>query len=229
MNIYVYHDENSTFLNIPVEHDLEYLKQLCNKSKKLDLPLYYDMEFYDDSNFIIKTNELVDNKQIFIKLIIYKTVNIYELNDDNIITNKHQIEKTPEDFRKFKIEDFLSFYPEYKNKTLYSPINYSTLKLNGVSLSSYDSNYYNYVQPYNYYNASPSLGVNAYSFSLNPLEVQPSGSCNFSRIPKISLEINLIKNINDFKLNNEYNLEIIGTNYNILRIIGGIAGLAYTY
>ena len=143
MNIYVYHDENSTFLNIPVEHDLEYLKQLCNKSKKLDLPLYYDMEFYDDSNFIIKTNELVDNKQIFIKLIIYKTVNIYELNDDNIITNKHQIEKTPEDFRKFKIEDFLSFYPEYKNKTLYNIPDINKLLVKKISkyYFEYDKEY----------------------------------------------------------------------------------------
>ena len=94
---------------------------------------------------------------------------------------------------------------------------------------TYTSEYYNYIQPYSYYNSIPSLGVNVYSFSLNPLEVQPSGSCNFSRIPKISLEVNLLKNINDFILNNELNLEIIGTNYNILRIIGGIAGLAYTY
>ncbi len=113
--------------------------------------------------------------------------------------------------------------------TFYSPIINSTLNLNGVNLASFTYEYFNYIQPYNYYNSAISLGLNVYSFSLNPTEAQPSGSCNFSRIPKVSLGVNLINNFQDFKTNDIYNLNIIGTNYNILRIIGGIAGLAYTY
>ena len=112
---------------------------------------------------------------------------------------------------------------------LYNPIANSTLSLNGTQLASFSYQYFNYIQPYNYYNSAVSLGLNIYSFSLHPTEIQPSGSCNFSRIPKVSLEINLINNYKDFSTNNDYNLNIIGTNYNILRIIGGIAGLAYTY
>ena len=179
----------------------------------LNLPLIYS---FNNKNYINYLNLLYNNFNKF------DLVNYFD-----VITNiNNEFENNIFDFDKINKDLSILFY---KNKLRYNPINYSILRLNGVSLASYTSDYFNYVQPYSYYNSSPSLGVNVYSFSLNPLEVQPSGSCNFSRIPKISLEVNLLKNINDFNLSNQLNLEIIGTNYNILRIIGGIAGLAYTY
>jgi hypothetical protein len=179
----------------------------------LNLPLLYS----NNNNNYINYLNLLYNSSIDFDLVDYF----------NVITNiNNQFENNIFNFDNIN-KDLSTLF--YKNKLLYNPINYSILRLNGVSLASYTSEYYNYIQPYSYYNSIPSIGVNVYSFSLNPLEVQPSGSCNFSRIPKISLEVNLLKNINDFVLNNELNLEIIGTNYNILRIIGGIAGLAYTY
>ena len=179
----------------------------------LNLPLIYSN---NNNNYINYLNLLYNSSYDF-NLVDYF----------NIITNiNNEFENNVFDFDNLNKDLSVLFY---KNKLLYNPINYSILRLNGVSLASYTYEYFNYIQPYSYYNSVPSLGVNVYSFSLNPLEVQPSGSCNFSRIPKISLEVNLLKNINDFILNNELNLEIIGTNYNILRIIGGIAGLAYTY
>lgn len=179
----------------------------------LNLPIIYS---FNNKNYVNYLNLLYNNFNKF------DLVNYFE-----VITNiNNEFENNIFDFDKIN-KDLTTLF--YKNKLSYNPINYSILRLNGVSLASYTSEYYNYIQPYSYYNSAPSLGVNVYSFSLNPLEVQPSGSCNFSRIPKISLEVNLLKNINDFNLNNQLNLEIIGTNYNILRIIGGIAGLAYTY
>ena len=100
----------------------------------------------------------------------------------------------------------------------------SSITLNSVQLISQDYRYYNYAQIYNYYNSYAQLGVNVYSFSLYPTKTQPSGSCNIGRIPKVTLNINFMKNNK-----NNYLVRVYGTNYNILRIIGGIAGLAYQY
>jgi len=103
----------------------------------------------------------------------------------------------------------------------------SSIILNGTDLINQEYKYFNYLHPYTHYKSTPSLGVNVYSFSLNPLETQPSGSCNFSRIPKTSLNVVLNKDITIE--NDSLNLTVIVVNYNILRIIGGISGLAYTY
>jgi hypothetical protein len=155
--------------------------------------------------------------------------NLYNFDIVNYIINTNNInsefEKNIIDNNTFKSD--LNKLFSFQN-ILYNPFNNSTLSLNGSTLASFSYRYFNYIQPYNYYNSAISVGLNIYSFSLNPTEIQPSGSCNFSRIPKVSLELNLINNFKDFNDNN-YNLNIIGTNYNILRIIGGIAGLAYTY
>jgi hypothetical protein len=42
--------------------------------------------------------------------------------------------------------------------------------------------YFDVYQPYVYHHVSPSRGINLYSFCLEPLQHQPTGSCNFSRI-----------------------------------------------
>lgn len=92
------------------------------------------------------------------------------------------------------------------------------------------SNFYNFLQPFNYYKSTPQLGTNIYSFSLNPTEYQPSGTCNFSRIPNFTINANFNKIINSSN-GNQYNYKFVlqVRNFNILRIIGGISGLAFTY
>ena len=127
-----------------------------------------------------------------------------------------------------------------------SPFISSQITLNGVSLVTQDSPYFNYLQPYNYYKNTPDLGVNVYSFSLNPTETQPAGSCNLSRIPKSSLKFNILNPDNNlinvdtnnnysvidnlsFNNLNNYKIYVQVENYNILRFIGGIVGIAFTY
>ncbi len=60
--------------------------------------------------------------------------------------------------------------------------------------------------------------VNVYSFALKPEEHQPSGTCNFSRIDTAHLEFN-----GSVTVQNIYAL-----NYNVLRIMSGMGGLAYS-
>lgn len=61
--------------------------------------------------------------------------------------------------------------------------------------------------------------INVYSFSLRPEDHQPSGTCNFSRIDTARL-------ITGADLSSDDN--IYGINYNILRIMSGMGGVAYS-
>jgi hypothetical protein len=62
-----------------------------------------------------------------------------------------------------------------------------------------------------------SIGV--YSFALKPEEHQPSGTCNFSRIDNARLE--------QAGANAE-GLNVYAVNYNVLRVMSGMGGLAYS-
>jgi hypothetical protein len=66
-----------------------------------------------------------------------------------------------------------------------------------------------------------------YSFALAPEEHQPSGTCNFSRIDTahLHLGLNTAKNLAGSAVNRD--IKIYATNYNVLRIMSGMGGLAY--
>jgi hypothetical protein len=58
--------------------------------------------------------------------------------------------------------------------------------------------------------------IAVYSFALKPEEHQPSGTCNFSRIDNAQL------------INPSDALDVYAVNYNVLRIMSGMGGLAYS-
>ena len=118
-------------------------------------------------------------------------------------------------------------------------INNAKLILNGMDRFDYkDNKYFQYAQPLQHFKKSFNKdGIFLYSFSLNPEKHQPSGSCNMSRINKISIqfEINnppIKSNINpeDDPTNNyyyQYDFNIYSVTYNIFRIMSGIGGLEF--
>ena len=93
--------------------------------------------------------------------------------------------------------------------------------------------FYN-LQPYQYHNGSSAPGINIYSFSLEPDKYQPSGTCNFSRINKAGLYCNLLpppflKTLDgDVIYFYAFDVNIYAPNYNILRIMGGMAGIGFS-
>jgi hypothetical protein len=64
-----------------------------------------------------------------------------------------------------------------------------------------------------------SKKINVYSFALNPEEHQPSGTCNFSRIDAAHLKTDSALAAAD---------NIYAVNYNVLRVMSGMGGLAYS-
>jgi hypothetical protein len=66
--------------------------------------------------------------------------------------------------------------------------------------------------------------IYVYSFALNPEELQPSGTCNFSRIDNATLVLtggSIANSAGGI-------LKVFAVNYNVLRIMSGMGGLAYS-
>jgi hypothetical protein len=67
--------------------------------------------------------------------------------------------------------------------------------------------------------AVPS-NIQVYSFALKPEEHQPSGTCNFSRIDNAVLNYDAPAGASS--------IEVYAVNYNVLRVMSGMGGLAYS-
>jgi len=105
-----------------------------------------------------------------------------------------------------------------------------TLKLNGHErFAPRQDNYFTRVQPWQFH-SKPGGGpkadaVHVYSFALKPEEHQPSGTCNFSRIDSAELVYNKSVAGADKDVDG---IHIYAVNYNVLRIMSGMGGLAYS-
>ena len=99
--------------------------------------------------------------------------------------------------------------------------------LNSVPRSTItEFQYYSYIHPLYYCSNSPSEGINIFSFSLDPENNLPKGSCNFSEIDNIqfSVEVNGKVNVSKQVLFKVYSHE-----YNVLRISEGLCELAFSH
>jgi len=113
------------------------------------------------------------------------------------------------------------------------------LQLNGSDrFQERDGYYFNYVQPWQHFSNTPADGINVYSFALKPEDHQPSGTCNFSRIDNATLQLTL--GSSNFAGDSAYLANTLGgsnsnsllniytVNYNVLRVMSGMAGAAYS-
>ena len=107
-----------------------------------------------------------------------------------------------------------------------NPVVTAKLQLNGQDrFSERLGTYFDLVQPYQHHTANPDTGINVYSFALRPEEHQPTGSCNFSRIDNASLQ--LVVSANAVGGNKTAKVRVYAINYNVLRVMSGMGGLAY--
>jgi hypothetical protein len=108
-----------------------------------------------------------------------------------------------------------------------NPVVTAKLQLNGQDrFSEREGSYFNYVQPYQAHTRNPDEGINVYSFALRPEEHQPSGTCNFSRIDNATLQ--LVLSNATVEGTKTAKVRVYATNYNVLRIMSGMGGLAYS-
>tara|TARA_B100000925_G_scaffold246880_1_gene197151 strand:- start:2356 stop:3885 length:1530 start_codon:yes stop_codon:yes gene_type:complete len=108
-----------------------------------------------------------------------------------------------------------------------NPVVTAKLQLNGQDrFSEREGSYFDVVQPFQHHTRAPSTGINVYSFALRPEEHQPSGTCNFSRIDNAVLQLVLssgtVSGVATAKV------RVYAVNYNVLRVMSGMAGVAYS-
>lgn len=134
-------------------------------------------------------------------------------NDYHYIQNRFNFSKTP-DFD----QTFTFFNPVMTSAKFY---------IQGVDLpniSSTTTSYYKYLVPYQKRLSRPIRNIYTYSFSINPVNVNPSGSLDFSEIQseKTNIEIKL-----DEQLTSTYTLYIYYTGYQTFQFNRGFMSLVY--
>jgi hypothetical protein len=108
-----------------------------------------------------------------------------------------------------------------------NPVVTAKLQLNGQDrFSEREGTYFDLVQPFQHHTRHPDTGINVYSFALRPEEHQPSGTCNFSRIDNATLQ--LVVSAAAIGSANTAKVRVYATNYNVLRVMSGMGGLAYS-
>lgn len=135
------------------------------------------------------------------------------------------------------------------DETTLSPLDYDEIiydcsfQINGQDrIPSLPGRYFNTVQPFQHHSGvhsprsntsdaeTPSNGVYMYSFAIKPEEHQPSGTCNFSRIDTATLVFSVDGNkaISSRDDTENYDVRVYAVNYNVLRVMSGMGGLAYS-
>jgi len=114
-----------------------------------------------------------------------------------------------------------------------NPVTEVQLQLNGQDRQSKRNGFwYDTVVPYECFKDTPRDGLNVFSFALNPMDHQPSGTCNFSRIDTANLNLWFAQFANniyaDVFSDSDNKVYIYAVNYNVLRIMSGMGGLAYS-
>lgn len=163
-----------------------------------------------------------------------KMTRIPDLNQNVLLNFNHPVKEL---YWVIQNSTVLSVYPFGGNEWYnFSTQSYKNGKVNGTDpmlkgklifegqelFNTKDAKFFRTVVPYQRHTNVPNNFIYLYSFSLNPEEFQPSGSCNFSRIDSQMLYLEISDQLIDPIIT------IFATNYNILNISGGMAGIEYS-
>lgn len=147
----------------------------------------------------------------------------------------------------------VSANPMFTVPSYNSTCSLAKIQINGQDrFAERDGTYFDTIQPFNHHTRSPHTGINVYSFALKPEEHQPSGSCNFSRVDNANLFITVTANsllnhtsvsygnalvagnlssgmtVSGYSGASNAKIRVYVSHYNILRIMSGMGGLAYS-
>ena len=240
--IYLDTDERRRFAQLSHEYLIEQLQYpgeetVSVTSNKIKLAFNHPVK---ELVWVVQRQTNIDAKQSFNYTSSYDgTI----LSQDNVLGNNilHSVKNSLETTTNLALQ-FISNMED----TGVNNCSLAKLQLNGQDrFAERDGDYFNIVQPYYHHTRTPAPGINIYSFGLKPEEHQPSGTCNFSRIDNA----NLFLTINSSSLLSDLprvttggaitenssqtsganaKVRIYAVNYNVLRIMSGMGGLAYS-
>jgi len=156
----------------------------------------------------------------------YSTVGSKDFNLTNVSGSFTQVMQDNEKARRNGGNQKLRYSCLTASGNKYDTFESGKIQLNGHDrMSERDSDYFRLVQNVQHMEVAPTKTIYTYSFGLKPAEHQPSGTCNFSRIDNAKLNLKFTSTPHT---NNATELKVYATNYNVLRIMSGMGGLAYS-
>lgn len=109
------------------------------------------------------------------------------------------------------------------NELIVAPFNEMNLRFNGNDrFEKLAETFFRLYQPYKHHSSGTNDYIYMYSFALTPEDTQPSGTCNFSKLDNITLNLDCSASIPSGIIN------VYAINYNILRIQNGMSGLMFS-
>ena len=111
---------------------------------------------------------------------------------------------------------------DYNDSKKISPLKDAILYVDGKErFERKKYQYFKLIQPYQRHTNIPNSWIYLYSFAFEPEKIQPTGTCNFSKIDNS----HFIFNISKYLINPTLN--IFATNYNIFIVKNGLGGVLY--
>jgi len=152
------------------------------------------------------------------------------LQEETDIDEEQDVLSNVEGASMVKKNDYFNYAANNSNNTEYinnftshEPFGTLKLQLNGHDrFAARNASYFRTCQPIQAGHRIPSKHVYCYSFALKPEEHQPSGTCNFSRIDTARFVFG------GTAPSNTSTVTVYAVNYNVLRIMSGMGGLAYS-
>lgn len=227
--IFLDEDERNIFYKHSHQYLIEQLINCCEEEINTQITTH-NINIYNSTKLLIWTLQqlyLKDNKDYFNYTNSYQYNDILynQLNYDDFYINQYLIDNQQQNL----------LFNQKNNPTLNNNYNHnqigkglikkSTLMFNYNNRMKEETDlYFNNIQNINYFKNNIDNGINIYSFALNPDNINPSGTCNMSKISNIQIKINSDKCIN---LNNNALFKCWGLTYNILYINAGLGGLIF--
>ena len=117
----------------------------------------------------------------------------------------------------------VSNYGDTNNTVIIEPFIDIQLRYNGNDrFEALPATFFRLYQPHRHHSSGTLQYIYVYSFAIEPEKIQPSGTCNFSKIDNATLQYTCSTSIPDGMIN------IYATNYNILRIKSGMCGVMFS-
>jgi len=185
---------------------------------------YIYLDNFERFNFINNENEyLIPIIQTLPEQIIYSTNIAYKLSLTNPI--KFLVWRIILSSN-INLNDHFNYTTYPYTLTEENLINKNTIVINSINcINSSSPEFYTYLQKYKHKLNSIQNGIYFYSFALNPLDLQPSGALNFSKIDDAYLQIKMNKIIT---YQNTAVCRCYGIQYNIFKTKNGIGGLQFS-
>lgn len=233
-NINIYLDVNFIFL------ETEEMKLFAKSEHKYLIQQVRQSSF--QGSIGNDTLELLVHHPTSFMVVVAKRSDVENRNDWNNYTNWID-EDIPPWSDNFNNEFYEEYYDDTNSSEILNTQNFSfrnspnilkslKLKLNGADrFAEQEPEYFNRIIPFKYAKSIPKKGIMMYSFGVNPLDYQPSGSCNFSRFNSIEVFLETQEvpipqgNIENMY---KYDINVYTINYNILRIANGIGNVEFS-